>query len=50
MAPQRTWYKSDLLEKHVFNRPGHRWLKEEMTKEQLQKIQDFYKSRYGERK
>ena len=28
--------------------PGHLWLKEGMTKEQLQKIQEFYRDRYGE--
>jgi hypothetical protein len=41
---------TELLEKHVFSQPGHKWLKEGMTKEQLQKIQDFYKERYGEQK
>jgi hypothetical protein len=41
---------TQLLEKHVFNQPGHRWLKEGMTKEQLQKIQEFYRQRYGEQK
>ncbi|HSB79948.1 MAG TPA: multiheme c-type cytochrome [Candidatus Methylomirabilis sp.] len=39
---------AQLLEKYVFNQPGHRWLKEGMTKEQLQKIQEFYRQRYGE--
>ena len=28
--------------------PGHRWLKDGMSKEQLQKIQEFYRQRYGE--
>lgn len=39
---------TELLEKHVFSQPGHKWLKEGMTKEQLQQIQDFYRERYGE--
>lgn len=39
---------NELLEKHVYTQPGHRWLKEGMTKEQLQKIQEFYRERYGE--
>jgi hypothetical protein len=38
----------DLLEKHVFSHPGHRWLKEGMTKEQLEKMQEFYRQRYGQ--
>jgi hypothetical protein len=38
----------DLMEKYVYSQPAHRWLKEGMSKEQLQKIQDFYKQRYGE--
>lgn len=41
---------TELLEKYVFSQPGHRWLKEGMTKEQLQKIQEFYRERYGEQK
>lgn len=36
-----------LLEKHVYSNPGHTWLKEGMTKDQLQKIQEFYRQRYG---
>jgi hydroxylamine dehydrogenase len=43
-------FATELLEKHVFSQPGHKWLKEGMTKEQLQKIQEFYKERYGEQK
>jgi hydroxylamine dehydrogenase len=39
---------TELLEKYVYSQPGHRWLKEGMSKEQLQKIQDFYRERYGE--
>ncbi len=41
---------TQLLDKHVFSQPGHRWLKEGMSKEQLQKIQEFYRQRYGEQK
>jgi hydroxylamine dehydrogenase len=37
-----------LLDKYVFSQPGHKWLQEGMTKEQLQKIQEFYRQRYGE--
>ena len=37
-----------LLDKYVFSQPGHRWLQEGMNKEQLQKIQEFYRQRYGE--
>ncbi|HEY1475688.1 MAG TPA: hypothetical protein VGF53_16555 [Pseudolabrys sp.] len=39
---------NELMEKYVYTYPGHRWLKEGMTKEQLQKIQEFYRERYGE--
>ena len=39
---------TELLEKYVYSQPGHRWLKEGMSKEQLQKIQEFYRERYGE--
>ncbi len=38
---------AELMDKYVYSQPGHRWLKDGMTKEQLQKIQDFYKDRYG---
>ena len=37
-----------LLDKYVFSQPGHKWLQEGMTKEQLQKIQELYRQRYGE--
>jgi hydroxylamine dehydrogenase len=37
----------ELMDKYVYSQPGHRWLKDGMSKEQLQKIQDFYKARYG---
>ena len=39
---------AELMDKYVYSQPGHRWLRDGMTKEQLQKIQDFYKARYGE--
>jgi hydroxylamine dehydrogenase len=39
---------TQLLDKYVFSQPGHKWLQEGMTKEQLQKIQEFYRQRYGE--
>jgi hypothetical protein len=39
---------SELMEKYVYSQPGHRWLKEGMSKDQLQKIQDFYRQRYGD--
>jgi len=41
---------TQLLDKYVFSQPGHRWLKEGMTKQQLQQIQEFYRQRYGEQK
>ena len=41
---------TELLEKYVYSQPGHRWLKEGMSKEQLQQIQEFYRQRYGEQK
>jgi hydroxylamine dehydrogenase len=39
---------SQLMDKYVYSQPGHRWLKEGMNKEQLQRIQEFYRQRYGE--
>jgi hypothetical protein len=39
---------TQLLEKYVYSQPGHRWVKEGMSKEQLQRIQEFYRQRYGE--
>lgn len=39
---------NELMEKYVYSQPGHRWLKEGMSKDQLQKIQDFYRQRYGD--
>ncbi|HJT20832.1 MAG TPA: multiheme c-type cytochrome [Nitrospira sp.] len=39
---------SQLLEKHVYAHPAHKWLKEGMTKDQLKNIQEYYRQRYGE--
>lgn len=41
---------TQLLDKYVFVQPGYKWLKEGMTKEQLQEIQEFSRERYGEQK
>jgi thymidylate kinase len=38
----------ELMDKYVYSQQAHRWLKEGMSKEQLQKIQEFYKQRYGD--
>jgi hypothetical protein len=38
---------TQLLDKYVYSQPGHKWLKEGMSKEQLQQIQQFYRQRYG---
>ncbi|MBM4328228.1 MAG: cytochrome C552 [Deltaproteobacteria bacterium] len=35
------------LQKHIFNDPRHRWYKEGMSKEELQKLQQWYQDRYG---
>ena len=35
------------LEKHVFSDPRHRWYKEGMSKEELEKLNKFYDQRYG---
>ncbi len=35
------------LEKHVFSDPRHRWYKEGMSKEELEKLNKFYNERYG---
>ncbi|MBI5832378.1 MAG: cytochrome c3 family protein [Armatimonadetes bacterium] len=37
-----------LLDKYVYTNPGHIWLRDGMSKEALQKIQEFYNQRYGE--
>lgn len=39
-----------LLEKYMFVQPGHKWLKEGMTREQLQKIREYSGERYGEQR
>lgn len=35
------------LEKHVFSDPRHRWYKEGMSKEELERLNKFYDKRYG---
>ena len=35
----------ELIDKYVYSQPGHRWLKEGMSKDQLQQIQEFYRQR-----
>lgn len=37
-----------ILGEHVYSREEHRWFREGMSKEQLEKIQKFYKERYGQ--
>lgn len=37
-----------LLDKHVYSYPGHQWHRDGMSKEALQKIQEFYRQRYGQ--
>jgi hypothetical protein len=41
---------TQLLNKYVYSQPGHAWVKGGMTKEELQKIQEFYRQRYGTQK
>jgi hypothetical protein len=41
---------TQLLDKYVYSQPGHKWVKQGMTKEQLQQIQEFYRQRYGTQK
>jgi hypothetical protein len=41
---------TQLLDKYVYSQPGHKWVKEGMSKEQLQQIQQFYRQRYGTQK
>jgi hypothetical protein len=41
---------NELMEKYVYSQPAHRWLKEGMSKDQLQRMQEFYRQRYGEQK
>ena len=35
------------LQEYVFSDPRHRWYKEGMSKEELQKLEKYYKERYG---
>ena len=35
------------LDKHVFSDPRHRWYKDGMSKEELEKLNKFYDKRYG---
>ena len=39
---------SELLDKHVYSQPGHHWHRDGMGTEALQKIQEFYRERYGQ--
>jgi hypothetical protein len=41
---------TQLLDKYVYSQPGHAWVKGGMTKEELQRIQEFYRQRYGTQK
>lgn len=36
----------DLLEKHVYTQEGHRWHRDGMSKEALERIRSFYQKRY----
>ncbi|MBW2146824.1 MAG: cytochrome C552 [Deltaproteobacteria bacterium] len=38
----------EILQKHVYSKPEHSWLKEGMTKEELKKIRQYYQKRYGQ--
>lgn len=38
--------KEELLKKYVYTNEGHLWHRDGLTKEQLKKIQEFYKERY----
>ena len=40
-------YKA-LLDKEVYPIPGHQWHRDGMSKDALQKIQEYYKERYGQ--
>ncbi len=37
---------AELLEKHVYSQEGHRWHRDGMSPEVLQRIRDFYRERY----
>jgi hydroxylamine dehydrogenase len=39
---------NELLEKHVYNQPGHLWHRDGLSKDALEKIQKFYRDRYDE--
>ena len=41
-------FANDLLEKYVYVHPGHVWYRDGMSKEALEKVQKFYKERYGQ--
>jgi hypothetical protein len=36
-----------LMDKYLFSQPGHLWYRDGMSKEALEKIQQFYQERYG---
>ena len=38
----------ELLQRYVYSQPGHLWHRDGMSKQALEKIQDFYKERYAE--
>jgi hypothetical protein len=37
-----------LMDKYLYEIPGHQWHRDGMSKEALEKIQKFYEKRYGE--
>ncbi len=37
-----------LFDKYIYTQPGHLWYRDGLGKDALKKIQEFYKSRYGE--
>ncbi|MCX6641544.1 MAG: cytochrome c3 family protein [bacterium] len=39
---------NQLMDKYVYNQPGHLWYRDGMSKDALKKIQEFYKNRYGQ--
>ena len=38
----------ELLDEYVYTHPGHLWHRDGMSKEALEKIQEFYKDRYNQ--
>jgi hypothetical protein len=36
-----------ILNEYIFSNPLHKWYKEGMTKEQLERVEQFYQQRYG---